>query len=63
MSKENNVGIEGVEQWLYLIRRFRLTPHEALENMHEHNQDVSSILMYLESMLNAFTFNPKDKGK
>ena len=59
MSKENNVELKGVGQWLYLIRRFHMMPHEALENMHEHNQDVSSILKYLEAMLNSFTFNSK----
>ena len=61
MSKERNVAIDGVEQWLYLIKRFGMTPKEALETMHEHEQDVASVILYLEKILASFTINIGDE--
>ena len=60
MSKENTIAIDGVEQWLYLINRFKLDPKEALETMEKHGQDVASVLVYLEEILKSYTLNIKD---
>lgn len=59
MSKENTIAIDGVEQWLYLINRFKLDPKEALATMEKHGQDVESVLVYLESILKYYTINIK----
>ena len=61
MPKYKNVAIDGVEQWLYLIKRFGMSPIEALDTMEKHGQDVASVLIYLEKILNSFTLNIKDK--
>ena len=64
MSKEyKNVAIDGIDQWLYLIKKFNQSPKEALETMHEHNQDVASVIEYIDDMLTSFTFNPMDRKK
>ena len=61
MSKYKTVAIDGVEQWLYLIKRFGMSPKEALETMREHGQDVASVLVYLENTLEEFVSNTEDK--
>ena len=61
MPKERNVAIDGIDQWLYLIKRFNQTPKEALETMERHGQDVASVLVYLEKILASFTINIGDK--
>ena len=61
MPKYTTVAIDGVDQWLYLIKRFNQTPKEALETMEKHKQDVASVLAYLEEILNSFTLNIEDK--
>ena len=61
MSKYKNVEIDGVDQWLYLIKRFNQSPKEALETMQKHGQDVASVLIYLEEILSSFTLNMKEK--
>ena len=61
MSKENTISIDGVERWLHLINRFNQSPKEALETMEKHGQDVASVLVYLEKMLDSFTLNIKEK--
>ena len=63
MSEYKNVSIDGVEQWLYLIKRFRMTPNEALNTMEKHKQDVASVLEYIKEMLNFYTLRPKDRKK
>ena len=55
--------IDGVEEWLYLIKRFGMTPKDALVTMQEHKQDVASVLVYLEEILNAYTLHPMDREK
>ena len=57
MSKYENVAIDGIDQWLYLIKRFNQSPKEALETMEKHGQDVASVLMHLEDILAAYTIN------
>ena len=57
MPKYKTVEIDGVEQWLYLIKRFNQNPKEALETMQKHGQDVASVLIYLENILDSFTLN------
>ena len=61
MTKYKNVEIDGVDQWLYLIKRFNQSPKEALDTMHKHNQDVASVLEYIEEMLKSYTINIKGK--
>ena len=60
MTKYKTVAIDGVDQWLYLIKRFNQTPKEALETMEKHGQDVASVLVYLEEILKSYTLNIKD---
>ena len=61
MPKYKSVAIDGIEQWLYLIKRFGMTPKEALETMDEHGQDVASVLVYLEKILASFNLRlPSD---
>ena len=60
MTKYKNVAIDGVDQWLYLIKRFNQNPKEALETMQKHGQDVASVLMYIENILDSFTLNIKE---
>ena len=61
MTKYKTVAIDGVDQWLYLIKRFNQTPKEALETMERHGQDVASVLVYLEKILASFTINIGEK--
>ena len=61
MTKYKNVAIDGVDQWLYLIKRFNQNPKEALETMQTHGQDVASVLIYLEEILASFTLNIGDE--
>ena len=61
MTKYKSVAIDGIDQWLYLIKRFNQNPKEALETMERHGQDVASVLVYLEKILASFTINIGDK--
>ena len=63
MSEYKNVAIDGVKQWLYLIKRFSMTPNEALNTMEKHEQDVASVLEYIKEMLSFYTLRPKDRKK
>ena len=63
MTKYKSVAIDGVDQWLYLIKRFNQSPKEALDTMQKHGQDVASVLVYLEKLLGAYTLNPMDREK
>ena len=60
MTKYKSVAIDGIDQWLYLIKRFNLSPKEALDTMEKHGQDVASVLMHLEDILAAYTINIKE---
>ena len=55
----NNVILDGTEQWLHLIRRFKMNPREALTIMEEHGQNIAEVLMYLEKILASYTVNHK----
>ena len=55
MTKYKSVAIDGVDQWLYLIKRFNQSPREALETMEKHGQDVASVLIYIEKLLDSYT--------
>ena len=61
MSKYKTIAIDGVDQWLYLIKRFNQSPKEALDTMQQHGQDVASVLVYLENILGSFTLNIGEK--
>ena len=56
---DNNVILDGTEQWLHLIRRFKMNPREALTIMEEHGQNIAEVLMYLEKILASYTVNHK----
>ena len=62
MAKYENVAIDGIDQWLYLIKRFNQSPKEALQTMEKHNQNVEEVLMYIEKILESYTLTHK-KGK
>ena len=54
-----NVELKGLDQWLYLIKRFGMSPKEALQTMEKHNQNVEEVLLYLEKILESYTLNHK----
>ena len=58
---DNNImhRLDGIEMWLHLIRRFKMTPREALQSMQDHGDNVAEVLIYIEDILNAFTINIK----
>ena len=62
MTKYKSVAIDGVDQWLYLIKRFNQSPREALETMEKHGQDVTSVLVYIESLLDSYTITLKKEA-
>ena len=55
----NTVILDGTEQWLHLIRRYKMGPGEALTIMEEHGQNIAEVLMYLEKILASYTVNHK----
>ena len=61
MPKARTILIDGVEQWLHLIRRFKMSPVSALDIMQEHGQNTAEVLMYLESILASYTLHPMDR--
>ena len=58
---ENTVILDGKEQWLNLIRRYKMNPKEALAIMESHGQNVAEVLIYLESILESYTLHPMDR--
>ena len=58
---ENTIVIDGTEQWLHLIRRFKMSPREALAIMESHGQNVAEVLVYLEKILASYTLHPMDR--
>ena len=61
MKNPSNIAIDGVEQWLHLINRFKLDPKEALATMENHGQNVAEVLVYLESILESYTLHSMDR--
>ena len=61
MPKAKTILIDGVEQWLHLVRRFKMSPKEALGIMEEHGQNVAEVLVYLEKILASYTLHPMDR--
>ena len=61
MPKARTILIDGVEQWLHLIRRFKMSPKEALAIMEEHGQNIAEVLVFLESILESYTLHPMDR--
>ena len=49
MSK--TVELKDLELFSWLIRKGKELPHEALETMIKHKQDVSMVRLYLETMI------------
>ena len=62
MPKEKLIIRDGVEQWLHLINKYNMSPKESLDTMEKHGNDVASVLIYLESILESYTLKNK-KGK
>ena len=60
--KDNNQILDGVDLWVHLLRRFKLSPKEALDSMHEHGQNVAEVLVFLENILNSYTLHPMDRN-
>ena len=60
---DNNQILDGNALWFRLINRYKLDAKEALATMERHNQDVASVLVYLEEILNAYTLHPMDREK
>ena len=56
---DNTIAIDGVDQWLHLIRRFKMSPREALSIMEEHGQNIAEVLIFLEGILESYTLNHK----
>ena len=48
---DNNVLLEGISLFEYLIKRQDKLPHEIVINMIEHKQDLSGVKVYLECIL------------
>ena len=61
MSKDRTIAIDGIEQWMHLIRRFKMSPREALAIMEEHGQNVAEVLVYLEKLLESYTLKHKEE--
>ena len=61
MTKAETIAIDGVDQWLHLIRRFKMSPKAALAIMEEHGQNVAEVLVYLEKILESYTLHPMDR--
>ena len=55
--------IKPIGQWLELIKKFRMSPHEALEHMERKNQDIKEVLEYLKVILRAFNSHPMNRKK
>ena len=58
---DNTVILDGTEQWINLIRKFRMNPIEALAIMESHGQNVAEVLVYLENILESYTLNHKQE--
>ena len=59
MSKYTNKAIEGIELYLYLQTRFNMSPEEALQEMKDHNQDVTAV----EKAISMAKQQQKTEGK
>ena len=47
----DNRKLEGLEQCLYFITRFKMSPSEAIEAMARHNQDISFLDIPIKKLL------------
>ena len=50
-EKYETVQLKDLELFSWLIRKDNKLPHEALEVMIEHKQDVSKVKLYLQAMI------------
>ena len=55
-GKWETVQLEGLGMWVYFIEHFKMTPEEALQEMKDHNQDVTAVEK-------AIAMANKQKGK
>ena len=62
MTREKLIIRDGIEQWLHLMNKYNMSPKESLDTMEKHGQDVASVLIHLEKILESYTLNHK-KGK
>ena len=37
------VQLKGLDMWVYFMEHFKMTPEEALQEMKDHNQDVTDV--------------------
>ena len=56
---ENNVLLEGLGLFEYLMKRQDKLPHEIVNNMIEHDQDLSGVKKYLECMIDDINNNQR----
>ena len=54
-----DVLLEGLSLFEYLLKRGNKLPHQIVESMIEHNQDLSGVKVYLECMINDIDNNEK----
>ena len=43
VMSSNTVQLKGLDMWVYFIEHFKMTPEEALQEMKDHNQDVTAV--------------------
>ena len=48
---DNNVLLEGISLFEYLMKRQDKLPHEIVNTMIEHKQDLSGVKVYLECII------------
>jgi len=49
------IKLEGLSQFLYLIKRFEYSPNKALEVMKKHNQDLSFLDLTIKQAIEEIT--------
>ena len=49
MSRDRE--LQGLEQFLYLINRFKMSPGSAIKQMYNHNQDMSFLDLPIKELL------------
>ena len=43
MMSGRNVQLKGLDMFVYFMEHFKMTPEEALQEMKDHNQDVTDV--------------------
>ena len=43
MMSNNTVQLKGLDMFVYFMEHFKMTPEEALQEMKDHNQDVTAV--------------------